>query len=131
MDSDSVNKILAVDDEKDFLFILEYWLKSKGYKVKTALDGFQALELVKTYNPDIILLDVNMPGIDGLETLKRIRQINKDVPVIIITAYIAEERVAETSNYNISGLFYKDKDFEEGLKLLESVLRTHKKLRKD
>ena len=131
MDSDSVNKILAVDDEKDFLFILEYWLKSKRYKVKTATDGFKALELVKTFKPDIILLDVNMPGIDGLETLKRIRVIDKDVAVIIITAYIAEERVAETSNYNISGLFYKDKDFEEGLKLLESVLRTHKKLRKD
>jgi CheY-like chemotaxis protein len=131
MDAISTNKVLVVDDEKDFLFIMEYWLKTKGYEVKAATDGFKALELVKSFNPNIILLDVNMPGIDGLETLKRIREFNKDVPVIIITAYIAEERAAETSDYNISGLFYKDKDFEEGLKLLESVLRTHKQLKKD
>ena len=131
MDAALSKKILVVDDEKDFLFIMEYWLKSKGYEVKAANDGFQAVELVKTFNPNIILLDVNMPGIDGLETLKRIRQFNKDVPVIIITAYIEEERAAETSTYQISGLFYKDKDFEEGLKLLESVLRTHKKLKEN
>ncbi|MGD9014617.1 MAG: response regulator [Candidatus Omnitrophota bacterium] len=131
MDETQANKVLVVDDEKDFSFIMEYWLKSKGYEVRVANDGYKGIELVKSFDPNIVLLDVNMPGIDGLETLKRIREFNKDVPVIIITAYIAEERAAETSDYNISGLFYKDKDFEEGLKLLESVLRTHKKLKKD
>ncbi|MFC1658259.1 response regulator [Candidatus Omnitrophota bacterium] len=131
MDSASAKKILVVDDEKDFLFTMEYWLQSKGYEVKTASDGLQALEMVKSFDPNIILLDVNMPGIDGLETLKRLREFNKNVPVIIITAYIAEDRVAETSAYHISGLFYKDKDFREGLQMLESVLRTHKQLKKD
>ncbi|MBU0549275.1 MAG: response regulator [Candidatus Omnitrophica bacterium] len=131
MDSLTAKKVMVIDDEKDFLFTMEYWLKSKGYQVESANDGFKAIELVKSFKPDIILLDINMPGIDGVETLKRIRLINKDVPVIIITAYIGEERVAEASSYQISGLFYKDKDFKDGLILLESVLRTHKNLKKD
>ena len=131
MDPASAKKVLVVDDEKDFLFTMEYWLKSKGYEVATATDGFQALDLVKSFDPNIILLDVNMPGMDGLETLRRLREFNQDVPVIIITAYIGEERAAETSAYQISGLFYKDKDFKEGLRMLESVLRTHKKLKEN
>jgi len=129
VDSTAAKRIMVVDDEKDFLFTMEYWLKSKGYEVKTVTNGLQALELAKTFNPNLILLDVIMPGMDGVETLKRLREFNKEVPVIIITAYIGEERVAEASTYQISGLFYKDKDFKEGLELLESVLRTHKKLK--
>ena len=129
MVSTSAKKIMVVDDEKDFLFTMQYWLKSKGYEVKTANNGLKALDLVKTFNPHLMLLDVKMPGIDGIETLRRIREFNKELPVIIITAFIGEEKVAEASAYKISGLFYKDKDFKEGLGLLESVLRTHKRLK--
>ena len=129
MEATSGKKVLVVDDEEDFLFTMEYWLKSKGYEVCTAANGFQAIDLTKSFDPNIIILDINMPGIDGVETLKRIREFNKDVPVIIITAFVGEDRVAEASSYQISGLFYKDKDFKEGLLLLESVLRTHKKLK--
>ncbi len=131
MDSTVAKKVLVVDDEKDFLFTMEYWLKSKGYEVKTVTDGFRAVEAIKTFSPNIILLDINMPGMDGVETLKRIRDIDKAIPIIIITAYIEEERVVEALSYQISGLFYKDKDFKEGLLLLESVLRTHKKLKEE
>jgi CheY-like chemotaxis protein len=131
MDSDMKKRIMVVDDERDFLFTMEYWLKSRGYEVKTVTNGLEALEVVKTFDPNIILLDVNMPGIDGIETLRRLREFNKEVPVIIITAYVGEERIADASTYQISGLFYKDKDFKEGVQLLESVLRTHKKLKEE
>lgn len=131
MDSDMKKKILVVDDEKDFLFAMEYWLKSKGYEVKSANDGFRALDLVKTYSPDLIFLDIHMPGIDGVETLRRIREYNKDVPVIIISAFVEDKKIDEASAYKISGIFSKDKDFEEGLFLVESVLRTHKRLKED
>ena len=125
----SIKKILVVDDEKDFLFTMEYWLKSNGYEVKAVTNGKQALEELKIFKPNVILLDINMPEMDGVETLKQIRKMDKDVPVVIITAYIGEERVAETSLYQISGLFYKDKDLQEGHSMLESVLRTHRKLK--
>ena len=129
MVSTSVKKIMVVDDEKDFLFAMEYWLKSKGYEVKTAENGLKALDLIKDFDPHIILLDIKMPVMDGIECLKRIREFNKEVPVVIITAFIGEDKVAEVKPYQIAGLFYKDKDFSEGLSLLESVLRTHKKLK--
>ena len=129
MDKAEAKKILVVDDEADFSSTMEYWLKSKGYEVQTAGDGFKALELAKTFNPNLILLDVNMPGIDGLETLRRLREFNKDVPVVIISAYIESGKLNVVSDYQIAGVFYKDKDFEEGILLLESILRTHKKLK--
>ena len=128
---DSDKRILVVDDDENFLFSMEYWLKSKGYSVKSVTDGFQALEALKDFRPHAILLDVNMPRMDGVETLKKIRQVDKDVPVIIISAYIGDERISQASLYNISGLFYKDKDFKEGMSLLEAVLRTHKKLKEE
>jgi DNA-binding NarL/FixJ family response regulator len=66
----------------------------------------------------------------GAETLKRIREFNKDLPVIIISAHLDDERAKEANSYGVSGVFYKESDFSEGLTLLETVLRTHKKLKK-
>lgn len=130
---DEAIRVMVVDDAKDFLYTIGYWLKSKGYNVVTAANGLEAIELLKK-NPDaadIIFLDMHMPVMDGLETLKNIRKINKDMPVVIITAYAADERLAEVEKYGIAGFFSKDKPFSESAALIESVLRAHKKLRKD
>ena len=124
-------KIVVVDDEVDFLFAMEYWLKSKGYEVKPANNGFKAVDLVKSFTPDLIFLDINMPGINGIETLKRIREFNQNVPVIIISAFVEDKKIDEASTLGISGIFYKDKDFDEALFLVESLLRTHKKLKEE
>ncbi|MFH1578487.1 MAG: response regulator, partial [Candidatus Omnitrophota bacterium] len=97
MDNTVRKKILVVDDDKLFIATMEYWLKSRDYEVKTANDGLTALEAAKGFNPNLILLDVNMPGIDGIETLKRLREFDKETPVIIITAFIGEDRVAAAS----------------------------------
>lgn len=123
-------KILIVDDEKDFTQPMAFWFKIKGYEITVAHDGKTALEIIKENCPDIVFLDLNMPVMDGLETLKRIRETHKDLPVIIISAYVDREKIKEMEPYRISGVFYKENDFNEGLSLLESVLRTHKKLKK-
>jgi CheY-like chemotaxis protein len=123
--------ILLVDDEPVFTQPLEFWLKSKGYSVKVASGGKIALKMAKEDSAlDIIFLDLNMPVMDGLETLKKIREFNKDIPVIIITAYVDDPRIAEANSYGISGVFYKGKDFMEGLSLLETAIKTHKKLKR-
>lgn len=121
-------RVLVVDDEKDFLFTMVYWLKSKGYSVLTANNGAEALEIIKKEHVDIIFLDMYMPTMSGPETLKSLRQLNKDIPVIIITAYANDEKVAEAEHYGISGLFCKQRELSESEVLIETILRRHKGL---
>lgn len=123
-------KVLVVDDEADFRQLMTFWLKSKGYLTITASDGETAIRLIKENTPDIVFLDLKMPAMDGVETLKRIRGFNKDLPVIIISAHVDDPKAKDAMSYEISGIFYKGKDFEEGLSLLESALRIHKGLKK-
>jgi DNA-binding response OmpR family regulator len=84
-------RILVVDDEQDVCDMLEKFLKIKGYEVSTALSGEEALTLVKEEKPHIVLLDIRMPEMDGLECLERIKEIDKEIGVIMITALKQEE----------------------------------------
>ena len=81
-------KILLVDDEQDILEFLSYNLKKEGYDVSTAINGKQAIEVAKKINPHLIILDVMMPGMDGIETCREIREIPdmKNVLVAFLTA---------------------------------------------
>jgi len=130
MDKEGI-KILLVDDEADFAQSMTSWLESKGYAVRVASNGEIAIAMIKEDAPDIVFMDLNMPVMDGLEALKRIREFNKDLPVIIISAYAEDLRLREANSYGISGVFYKGKDLKEWLSLLETALRTHKKLKKE
>jgi two-component system NtrC family response regulator len=122
---------MVVDDEEDFLFTMGYWLKSKGYKVLTASNGAKAVETIGKEPVDIVFLDIHMPVMDGFETLRNIRKLNKDIPVVIITAYTSDERMSEIGKDEISGFFSKDRDFSESEVLIESILRRHKSLQTD
>ncbi|MFA4991773.1 MAG: response regulator [Candidatus Omnitrophota bacterium] len=123
-------KILLVDDEQDFRQLMTFWLESKGYAVMTASDGAEAVELVKKKEIDIVFMDVRMPGMDGVDAIKKIREFNEYIPIIVISAHVDDPKAKEAVAYGISGIFCKHKDFQEGLSLLESALRTHKKLKK-
>ena len=83
-----MKKILIVDDEKDILEFLGYNLRKEGYEVIEAKTGDEALHLVKNNIPDLIILDVMMPGIDGIETCQRMREMPKlkDTLIIFLTA---------------------------------------------
>ena len=120
--------VLLVDDEADFTTPMAFWLESKGYAVEAAPEGKTAIKMIKKQPPDIIFLDLNMPVMNGPQTLKKIRRFNKELPVIIISAYLDDSSVNDLRPLGISGVFYKGADFQDGLALLESVLRTHKKL---
>jgi two-component system KDP operon response regulator KdpE len=78
-------KILAVDDEKRMVRFIQLNLEQDGFQVITAYNGTEALEQVRTQLPDLILLDIMMPDINGFEVLKKIREVNT-VPVIMLTA---------------------------------------------
>lgn len=85
-------KILIVDDEKDIVKMLSYNLKKEGYRTVDARDGEDALELVLREHPDLILLDLMLPGIDGLEVCKQLKKEPKTsrIPIIMLTAKIQE-----------------------------------------
>ncbi len=124
-------RILLVDDETDFTQPMSFWLKSKGYAVSVASNGEEGIKAIRQETPDIVFMDLNMPVMDGVTTLKKIREFDKELPVIIISAYVEDKRIIEASPYGVSGVFYKGGDFQEGLTLLESALRTHRQLRKE
>ena len=121
-------KILVIDDEEDFRMLMKMWLESKGYSVIQAPDGAAGIEVVKAEKPNIIFVDLRMPGMDGSETISGIRQFDKKVPIIIISSYVSDIKMQEVISSGISGVFYKDQDFEKGSALLETALRTHKTL---
>ena len=124
-------KVLLVDDETEFTEPLTYWLESKDYEVEAAADGKSAIELIRKGRPHIVFLDLRMPIMGGIETLRHIRQIDKTLPVVIITmAYTDKEKFAEAERLGISGFFPKKKSFEELGRMIEVTLRTHKYLSK-
>jgi DNA-binding NtrC family response regulator len=79
--------ILIVDDEKDFCTVLSDSLSQDRYRVVTAFNGKMALQLAKKERPDLMLLDIKMPGMDGIEVLKKIKKMKKEIAVIMFTAY--------------------------------------------
>jgi DNA-binding response OmpR family regulator len=84
-------RVLIVDDEPDAVELLKEFLAAKGYDTLTASNGEDALRLVKAERPHLILLDVRMPKMNGLEVLRQVRQIDQEVGVIIVTAVDEEE----------------------------------------
>ena len=79
-------KILVVDDDREVRMATRDFLTSKGHEVTLAEDGVQALKLLATVKPDVVLLDVAMPEMDGMETLRRIVAGYPNLPVIMVTA---------------------------------------------
>ena len=90
----SVSRILIVDDEPDTCANLSDIFTDFGYEVDTAHDGFQALDLVKGKAYDVALLDLRMPGMDGLELYRRIREISAGTVAIVVTAYASSDTAA-------------------------------------
>jgi len=122
--------ILLVDNEAEFLESITYWLETKEHRVHICYSGEEALELIKSNSFDIIFLDIHMPaGIDGMETLRRIREISPDLPVVMVTSYPKEERMDEALKLGISGFFPKTASFEDLGRILKAAIRTHKDLR--
>ncbi len=79
-------KVLVVDDEDEVRQVLQEFLEAKGYEVHAAGSGPEALSTLETFAPDVVLLDVSMPQMDGVETLERIVEVRPTLPVIMVTA---------------------------------------------
>lgn len=115
--------ILIVDDEKDFANSMQYWFKSQGYSVEVVNSGAEALELLKAKTPAIIFIDILMPGMDGLQTLKAIKDLKIEVPVIIMTSHDSEEMRLYANKAGVNGFLDKTQDFYKTEHLINSLVR--------
>ena len=93
-------KILVVDDEKDIILLLKYNLEAEGYFVKAATSGKDALQLAEKINPDLILLDLMMPGMDGIETCIQLRKIEKLASTSILFLTARSEEYSEVAAFD-------------------------------
>ncbi len=113
-----MTRILVVDDEVEVLGMLEAFLSAKGYTVHTAQSGRGALELVKEVRPHIVLLDIMMPEMSGIEVLKKIKAMDPAIGVVMATAIKDEELAKKTME--LGAYDYIVKPFN--LNYLENVL---------
>ncbi|MDY0390513.1 sigma 54-interacting transcriptional regulator [Desulfobulbus oligotrophicus] len=114
------HKILLVDDEIDLLRLWKLRLQSKNYDVAVAASGEEALATFSAFKPDVVLTDLRMPGIDGLALFEAIRNLNKSVPVIIITAHGSIPEAVEATRQGVFSFLTKP---IEGSALLKEVAK--------
>ena len=122
-------KILVVDDEPDCLSIIQCRLEWSKYEVITATNGAEGLQIAENEKPDMILLDNNMPIMNGLEMLERMRKnpVLRETPVIMVTALCESHDIAAASAYGIADYVTKPVDFTSLLEKISNLLENKPK----
>jgi len=106
-------KILVVDDQDGVRSLLQLVFLEEGYQVVTAANGRDALHQVERWHPDLVLMDVKMPVMGGLEALPRVKALSPSTAVIIMTAYVEAASLQEVWLLGASDFIYKPFDLEE------------------
>jgi CheY-like chemotaxis protein len=116
--------VLVVDDQNDNVVLVSLWLQNLGYRVVTAVDGESAVEVARLAMPQLILMDIAMPVMDGLDATRRIRQTPSisDLPVIFLTAFDTKEFRQRAGDAGGDGYLTKPIDFERLTKLILTLL---------
>jgi CheY-like chemotaxis protein len=125
----SKGKILIVDDEKDIMMVLSEIIKNEGYEVITAYSGKRALERVKDEKPDLVILDIMMPGLDGLTVCEQIKNdpATRDTKIIILTAKDTGSSLQEALERKADWFIGKPCDGKSLVSRIAILLAAHKK----
>lgn len=115
-------RVLFVDDEEVFREIMSRRVASWGYDVITAKDGKEALNLLVEKEPDIIILDYMMPEMDGIQTLAQIRKVNRDIAVIMFTAYPDQHAIKGAESFCIDAFVPKLSAYSDTQAALRAAL---------
>jgi DNA-binding response OmpR family regulator len=116
-------RILIVDDEIAIVDVLKSFLEEKGHKVFSAYDGEQAVEVAKQERPHLILLDIYLPKMDGIEVLKAVRSFDESMGVIMITAFREEQIAKQALSLGAFDYITKPFDFDYLERALETKLQ--------
>jgi len=122
----AMHRILIIDDEIIIRKLFTRLLTREKYKVLTAADGKKGIETVKKEKLDLVILDLKMPGIDGIEALKRIKEINKNIRVIIITAFGTIKSASDALNLGADDFISKPFDIAKIRMTIKNVLKMKK-----
>ncbi|MBI1342908.1 MAG: PglZ domain-containing protein [Terrimonas sp.] len=118
----ALGKILWVDDEIESLQSQKLFLESKGYEVHALTNGFDAIDFVKENQVDVVLMDETMPGITGLETLAKIKEVNQQIPIVLITKNETENLMDDAIGSQISDYLIKPVNPNQVLLSLKKIL---------
>ncbi len=116
-------KVLLVDDEEEFVEILAERLEFRGFSVSTAFNGDDAVSRLKEHEPDVVILDVLMPGKDGIQTLKEIKQISPLVEVIMLTGHATVGTAIEGMKLGAYNYLIKPSETED---LVAKIMKAYK-----
>jgi DNA-binding NtrC family response regulator len=119
----SETRVLLVDDEEDFVLVLSERLAQRELDVDTALMGEIALEKARERSYDAVVLDMAMPGLDGIETLKRLKEITPDIQVIVLTGRATLAQAVEAMKAGALDLVEKPADLDELVSLIDDAAR--------
>ena len=117
--------ILIVDDEKNYLLVLSAVLEDEGYEVLTAPDGAEALEIQKSSDLDLVVTDMKMPGMDGIEFLEQIKARDPDLPVIMMTAHGTVDKAVEAMQKGAYSYILKPFDNERLILFAKKAMSTY------
>jgi DNA-binding NtrC family response regulator len=123
----SQTKILLVDDEVEFASALAERLQLRNYDVKTANNALEALAVIHTHLPDVIILDLKIPGMDGIETLKTIKKIDPTIEVIMLTGHGDVESVTEGMKSGVFEYIMKPVDIGELTVKIDNAMKKRTK----
>lgn len=120
--------ILVVDDEQNIARLVEFNLKGAGYEVRRAMDGAEGLAAVRTERPDLVLLDCNMPNMDGMEMLAELKKDRclRDIPVIMLTAKSETEDLWRGVDAGVEYYVTKPIDPQQLLDLIARYFEEHR-----
>ena len=116
-------RVLVVEDDDAIAQVLQRSLRMEGYEVRTAADGHDALEQGRAFAPDLVILDLGLPGMDGIEVAKRLRESDDDVPILVLTARDAVESRVEGLDSGADDYLVKPFERQELLARLRALLR--------
>jgi DNA-binding response OmpR family regulator len=114
-----MKKILLVDDEESIHLLYREEFEEEGFKVHSALTGVNALQKFKIVSPDLIILGINMPGMNGIEVLRQMKEINPKIPVVLNSAY--HEYKQDIGTWASDDYIIKSSDLDE----LKAAVRQH------
>jgi len=118
-------KVLVVDDEEEFLLTLAQRLRLRGIEAQTALDGEEGLRLLEMDPPDVVVLDVLMPGLGGLEVLQRMKLKEPRVPVILLTGKGTSKEGIEGMHLGAFDYLMKPVDVDELIQKIKEAKMAH------